>query len=140
MYSYYLVMDKIATTPNISDILVSNVTDGFIEMVVADSQVDGTEYLETKLHRCNENSRFNMTRYMKCLPFTPSILVYKGIAPPTFVTQSSLQRHIGYGGHSEQVGSKRGLMGGMGISRNKGKRVLKKLPKLLKKYFGQKIL
>ena len=70
VYSYYLVMDKIAPTPNISNILVSNVTDGFIEMVVADSQVDGTEYLETKLQRCNENSRFNMTRYMKCSPFT----------------------------------------------------------------------
>ena len=76
VYSYYLVMDKIATTPNISDILVSNVTDGFIETVVADSQADGTEYLETKLQRCNENSRFNMTRYMKCFPFISGILVY----------------------------------------------------------------
>ena len=64
VHSYYLVMDKIATTPNTSDILVSNATDGFIEMVVADSQVDHTEYLETKLNRCNEDSRFNMTRYI----------------------------------------------------------------------------
>ena len=29
------------------------------------------------------------------------------IAPPTFVAQSPLQRHIRDGGHSEQVGSKR---------------------------------
>ena len=48
----------------------------------------------------------------------------KGIAPPTFVTQSiPLQRHIRDGGHSEQVGSERC---GLGISRNKAKCVLKK--------------
>ena len=45
-------------------------------------------------------------------------------APPTFVAQSPLQRHFRDGGHSERVGSQRC---GIGISRNKTKRVLKKV-------------
>ena len=42
----------------------------------------------------------------------------KGIAPPTFVAQSLLQRCINYGGQAEQVESKRSVIG---ISKNKAK-------------------
>ena len=56
----------------------------------------------------------------------------KGIATPTFVTCSPLQRHIKDGGQSKCCE--------IGISRNKAKRVLKKYPKLLKEYFGENIL
>ena len=51
--------------------------------------------------------------------------IIKGIAPPTFVTQSPLQRHIRDRGHSsEQVGSKPALRN-LHV-KNKAKPVLKK--------------
>ena len=48
---------------------------------------------------------------------------FKGIAPPTLVAQSPLQRCTNDGGQTEQVKSK---PSGIGISRNKAKCVLKK--------------
>ena len=51
-------------------------------------------------------------------------MTIKGIAPPTFVAQSPLQRCINDGGYAEQVESKRSRIG---ISRNKGKSVQKNI-------------
>lgn len=62
VYSHFLVVDKITTIPKIGDILVSKKSDGFIENIVATFEIDGTEYVETKLQRCNEHSRVNITR------------------------------------------------------------------------------
>ena len=63
VHSYYLVIDKNNTTPKKGDILVSNVSNGFIETVVAVHKTNDTDYLETKLQTCNGNSHWKGTRY-----------------------------------------------------------------------------
>jgi len=63
VHSYYLVMEKNLSVPKIEDILVSNVSAGFIETVVSVHKTYDTGYLETKFQRCNENSQLNATRY-----------------------------------------------------------------------------
>lgn len=57
------MIEKNLTVPKIGDIAASNVSGGFIETVVAVHKTDDTEYLETKLQRCNENSQFDANRY-----------------------------------------------------------------------------
>jgi len=65
VHSYYLIVEKNITVPKIGDIVTSNVSGGFIETVVAVHKTDNTEYLETKLQRCNENSQLDANRYSK---------------------------------------------------------------------------
>ena len=65
VHSYYLVIEKNLTVPKIGDVVVSNVSGGFIETVVAVHKTNDTGYLETKFQRCNENSQLNVTRYSK---------------------------------------------------------------------------
>ena len=67
LYSYYLLLDANSTVPEVDDIVVSNSSDGLIETVVKEFKVDDTRYLESKLQRCNENSRWNFTRYSNVL-------------------------------------------------------------------------
>ena len=65
VYSYYLVIENNQTIPRTGDIVVSTSSDGFIETVVAAHHNTSTDafYLETKLQRCHENSRWNSTGY-----------------------------------------------------------------------------
>ena len=65
VHSYYLIVEKNITVPKIGDIVASNGSGGFIETVVAIHKTDDTEYLETKLQRCNENSQLDANRYSK---------------------------------------------------------------------------
>ena len=63
MHSYYLVIENNLTVPSMGDILVSNSSYGFIETVVAvHDATEDTFYVETKLKRCNENSRLASRR------------------------------------------------------------------------------
>ena len=63
VHSYYLVMEKNQSVPNVGDIVASNVSGGFIETVVSVHKTYNTGYLETKFQRCNENFQLNATRY-----------------------------------------------------------------------------
>ncbi|XP_022801512.1 uncharacterized protein LOC111339184 [Stylophora pistillata] len=56
VHSYFLVIEKNNNIPKTGDIVVSNVSHGFIETVVAVHRTNNTHYLETKFQRCKANS------------------------------------------------------------------------------------
>ena len=54
------------TIPTAGDIVVSNASDGFIESIIAVHKTDDTDYLETKLHRCDGKTHLDGARYSVC--------------------------------------------------------------------------
>ena len=60
------MIEKSNTIPTTGDIVVSNASDGFIESIIAVHKTDDTDYLETKLHRCDGKTHLDGARYSVC--------------------------------------------------------------------------
>ena len=60
------MIEKSNTIPTTGDIVVSNASDGFIESIIAVHKTNDTDYLETKLHRCDGKTLLDGARYSVC--------------------------------------------------------------------------